>query len=96
MAYGAENLVINKKYRIKILSMEMEYWRRYCRFTKLDTIRNKETMRNIRKTMEAETDVLQYVEEKLQTIAITNKFKKQSIFQNRKKYLRIKTIGLFV
>lgn len=60
MTYGAENWVINKKYQNKIKATEMEFWRRSCRLTRLDRIRNDE----IKRRMGVEKDVLEYIEEK--------------------------------
>jgi len=60
MTYGAENWILNKKYKNKVTATEMEYWRRSCRVTKMDRIRNEE----IKRRMGINDDVLGYIEEK--------------------------------
>ena len=60
MMYAAEVWVINKKNERKSLATEMEYWRRCCGITRADRITNEE----IRRRMETERSVIDYIEEK--------------------------------
>ncbi|XP_060524518.1 uncharacterized protein LOC132700936 [Cylas formicarius] len=60
MTYVAENWVINKKYKSKIQATEMEYWRRSCRISRIDKVRNEE----IRQRMGVKKDTLTLIEEK--------------------------------
>ncbi|XP_060522435.1 uncharacterized protein LOC132699629 [Cylas formicarius] len=60
MTYGAENWVINKKYKSKIQATEMEYWGRSCRISRIDKVRNEE----IRQRMGIKKDTLTLIEEK--------------------------------
>ncbi|XP_050497794.1 uncharacterized protein LOC126878967 [Diabrotica virgifera virgifera] len=58
--YGAELWEINQRNKSKIKAMEMNYWRRCCRLTRLDRVRNED----IRRQMEIDLDIIDTIEAK--------------------------------
>ena len=58
--YGAELWEINKAYKSKILATEMDFWRRCCRYTRMDRVRNID----IRNEMGIDIDLIETIEVK--------------------------------
>ena len=58
--YGSETWELRKSDKNRLLSLEMDYWRRSAGFSKLDHIRNEE----IRRIMEVEGTILDTIERK--------------------------------
>lgn len=58
--YGSETWELNKKDRQKLLSLEMDFWRRSARISRLDHIRND----RIREIMKVEQTIIDTIEQK--------------------------------
>nr|CAH7740812.1 unnamed protein product [Callosobruchus chinensis] len=58
--YGSETWELNKKDRQKLLSLEMDFWRRGARISKLDRIRND----RIREIMNVKQTIIDAIEQK--------------------------------
>lgn len=58
--YGAELWEVNGRNKSRIIAMEMNYWRRCCRLTRLDRVRNVD----IRNEMEIDLDVIETIDAK--------------------------------
>ena len=58
--YGVETWELNKKEKNRLLSLEMDFWRRSSRHSKLDHIRNE----RIREEMDVEGTILETIEPK--------------------------------
>ena len=60
MLYGAETWTLDRPHANKLLSTEMDYWRRAARKSRMDKVRNQ----RIREIMKVDKNILEVIEER--------------------------------
>lgn len=58
--YGSEVWVVNKRMENRLMAVEMDFWRRSCRVSRLDRVRNE----TIRERMEVEDSIIDTINKK--------------------------------